>query len=53
MATVAVSADEILPRWRDLRGTVTINGETVARPYTADSRFGLGDLLAHASASEQ
>jgi 2-keto-4-pentenoate hydratase/2-oxohepta-3-ene-1,7-dioic acid hydratase in catechol pathway len=27
--------------------------EVVARPNTADSRFGLGDLLAHASASEQ
>jgi 2-keto-4-pentenoate hydratase/2-oxohepta-3-ene-1,7-dioic acid hydratase in catechol pathway len=53
MATVAVSAEEILPRWRDLRGTVTINGEVVARPHTAGSRFGLGDLLAHASASEQ
>jgi 2-keto-4-pentenoate hydratase/2-oxohepta-3-ene-1,7-dioic acid hydratase in catechol pathway len=53
MATVAVSADAVLPRWRELRGTVTINGETVARPQTAGSRFGLGDLLAHASASEQ
>jgi 2-keto-4-pentenoate hydratase/2-oxohepta-3-ene-1,7-dioic acid hydratase in catechol pathway len=53
MATVAVSADAVLPRWRELRGTVTINGEVVARPHTAGSRFGLGDLLAHASASEQ
>ncbi len=53
MATVAVSADEVLPRWRELTGTVTINGETVARPCTAGSRFGLGDMLAHASASEQ
>jgi 2-keto-4-pentenoate hydratase/2-oxohepta-3-ene-1,7-dioic acid hydratase in catechol pathway len=25
----------------------------VARPHTAGSRFGLGDLLAHAPASEQ
>jgi len=53
MATVAVSADAVLPRWRDLRGTVTINGEAVARPHTDGSRFGLGDMLAHASASEQ
>jgi 2-keto-4-pentenoate hydratase/2-oxohepta-3-ene-1,7-dioic acid hydratase in catechol pathway len=53
MATVAVSADEVLPYWRELRGTVTINGEIIARPHTAGSRFGLGDLLAHASASEQ
>lgn len=53
MATVAVSADEVLPRWRELRGTVTVNDEVVARPHTAGSRFGLGDMLAHASASEQ
>jgi 2-keto-4-pentenoate hydratase/2-oxohepta-3-ene-1,7-dioic acid hydratase in catechol pathway len=53
LATSAVSADEVLPRWRDLRGTVTVNGEIVARPHTAGSRFGLGDMLAHASASEQ
>jgi hypothetical protein len=53
MATVAVSADEVLPRWRELTGTVTVNGEVVARPHTAGSRFGLGDMLAHASASEQ
>ena len=31
----------------------TINGEVAARPHTAGSRFGLGDMLAHASASEQ
>jgi 2-keto-4-pentenoate hydratase/2-oxohepta-3-ene-1,7-dioic acid hydratase in catechol pathway len=53
MATVAVSADEVLSHWRELRGTVTINGETVARPHTAGARYGLGDMLAHASASEQ
>jgi len=53
MATVAVSADEVLPRWRELTGTVRVNGEVVARPHTAGSRFGLGDMLAHASASEQ
>jgi 2-keto-4-pentenoate hydratase/2-oxohepta-3-ene-1,7-dioic acid hydratase in catechol pathway len=40
-------------RRRELRGTVTINGEVVARPHTAGSRFGLGDVLAHASAGEQ
>lgn len=53
MATAAVSADEVLPRWRELQGTVTINGDVVARPHTAGSRFSLGDMLAHASASEQ
>jgi hypothetical protein len=51
-ATVAVSADEVLPRWRELTGTVTIGGERVAEPSTAGSRFGLGEMLAHASASE-
>jgi 2-keto-4-pentenoate hydratase/2-oxohepta-3-ene-1,7-dioic acid hydratase in catechol pathway len=30
-----------------------VNDEVVARPHTAGSRFGLGDMLAHASASEQ
>lgn len=34
MATVAVSADDVLPRWRELTGTVTINGERVAQPST-------------------
>jgi 2-keto-4-pentenoate hydratase/2-oxohepta-3-ene-1,7-dioic acid hydratase in catechol pathway len=53
MATTAISADAVLPRWRELRGTVTINGEVVARPHTAGSRFGLGDIVAHACASER
>jgi 2-keto-4-pentenoate hydratase/2-oxohepta-3-ene-1,7-dioic acid hydratase in catechol pathway len=53
MATIAVSAEDILPRRRELTGTVTLNGERVAQPSTAGSRFGLGDMLAHASASEQ
>lgn len=53
MSTVAVTADQILPSWRKLRGSVTINGEVVARPHIETARFELGDLLAHASASEQ
>jgi hypothetical protein len=53
MSPIAVSADEILPRWRELRGSVTVNGDVIARPHTADSRYALGDLLAHASAGEQ
>jgi 2-keto-4-pentenoate hydratase/2-oxohepta-3-ene-1,7-dioic acid hydratase in catechol pathway len=53
MAGYAVSAESIVPHWRELEGTVTINGQVVARPHTAGSRYGLGDLMAHASASEQ
>jgi 2-keto-4-pentenoate hydratase/2-oxohepta-3-ene-1,7-dioic acid hydratase in catechol pathway len=53
MSTIAVSADEILPRWRELRGSVTVNGDVIARPHTADSRYSLGEMLAHASAGEQ
>jgi 2-keto-4-pentenoate hydratase/2-oxohepta-3-ene-1,7-dioic acid hydratase in catechol pathway len=53
LADQAVSADVLLPHWRELEGTVTVNGQILAHPHTADSRFGLGDLLAHASAGEQ
>ena len=53
MSTIAVSADEILPRWRELRGSVTVNGEVAARPHTADSCYSLGEMLAHASAGER
>lgn len=53
MSTIAVSADEILPRWRELQGSVTVNGDVLARPHTSDSRYSLGEVLAHASAGEQ
>jgi hypothetical protein len=49
LAGQAVSADELLPRWRELEGTVAVNSRILAHPHTAEARFGLGDLLAHAS----
>jgi 2-keto-4-pentenoate hydratase/2-oxohepta-3-ene-1,7-dioic acid hydratase in catechol pathway len=48
-----VTADEVLPRWRDLRGTVRLNGAIVAEPSTAGARWSLGEVLAHASRGEQ
>jgi 2-keto-4-pentenoate hydratase/2-oxohepta-3-ene-1,7-dioic acid hydratase in catechol pathway len=48
-----VSADEILPRWHDLNGFVQLNGVTVAEPSTAGAKWSLGEVLAHASRSEQ
>jgi 2-keto-4-pentenoate hydratase/2-oxohepta-3-ene-1,7-dioic acid hydratase in catechol pathway len=53
LSNVAVTADEILPRIERLRASVRINGEEVARPNTAGMRFSLGEVLAHASRSEQ
>jgi 2-keto-4-pentenoate hydratase/2-oxohepta-3-ene-1,7-dioic acid hydratase in catechol pathway len=53
MSATAVSADEVLPNWRELTGTIRVNGELISTPTTADSRYGLGDLIAHASASEE
>jgi 2-keto-4-pentenoate hydratase/2-oxohepta-3-ene-1,7-dioic acid hydratase in catechol pathway len=53
MSAVIVSADEILPRWRELKGHVCLNGEVVAECATADARFSLGEVLSHASRSEQ
>lgn len=52
LSSTAVRADRA-PRWRDLQGTVTINGEVIARPNAAGAQFSLGEALAHASAGEQ
>ena len=51
--SVVVSADEILPRWQNLSGTVRINGDLVAAPSGAGPRWSLGDALAHASRAER
>ncbi len=48
-----MSADEILPRWRDLKGFVRLNGALVAEPETAGARWSLGEALAHVSRSER
>ncbi|WP_218130369.1 fumarylacetoacetate hydrolase family protein [Lentzea jiangxiensis] len=53
LSSTAVSASEVLPRWTELRSEVTINGESVAKPDASRPRWSLGEMLAHASASEQ
>jgi 2-keto-4-pentenoate hydratase/2-oxohepta-3-ene-1,7-dioic acid hydratase in catechol pathway len=53
MSKVVVSADEILPHWHDLNGLVQLNGVTVVEPSTAGAKWSLGEVLAHASRSEQ
>ncbi|MEV6712760.1 fumarylacetoacetate hydrolase family protein [Lentzea sp. NPDC051208] len=53
LSSTAVSASEILPHWTDLRSEVTINGKSVAKPDASGPRWSLGEMLAHASASEQ
>ncbi len=53
MSAVVVTADEILPRWRNLKGCVRLNGALIAEPSTAGARWSLGEVLAHASRGEQ
>lgn len=53
ISSVVVTADEILPRWRELQGAVRLNGELVAKPRTAGAKWSLGEVLAHASRGEQ
>ena len=53
ISKVVVTADEILPRWRDLKGFVRLNGALVAEPSTAGAQWSLGEVLAHASRCEQ
>jgi 2-keto-4-pentenoate hydratase/2-oxohepta-3-ene-1,7-dioic acid hydratase in catechol pathway len=52
MSNVVVSADEILPLWRTLTGSVHLNGALVAKCETRDARWSLGEVLAHASRGE-
>jgi 2-keto-4-pentenoate hydratase/2-oxohepta-3-ene-1,7-dioic acid hydratase in catechol pathway len=52
MSAEVVSADEILPRVRELTATVTVNGEVWSRTSTADLRWGFEEMLAHAAAGE-
>lgn len=53
ISSVVASADEILPRWRALKGFVRINGRLVAEPSSAGPRWSLGEALAHVSRSER
>jgi 2-keto-4-pentenoate hydratase/2-oxohepta-3-ene-1,7-dioic acid hydratase in catechol pathway len=48
-----VSADVILPRWQRLRGSIRINGELIAEPFSAGAKWSLGELLAHACSGER
>ena len=52
ISKVVVTADEILPNWRDLKGHVRLNGKRIGTPATAGARWSLGEALAHASLSE-
>jgi 2-keto-4-pentenoate hydratase/2-oxohepta-3-ene-1,7-dioic acid hydratase in catechol pathway len=53
MSATATSADEILPRIDHLSGAVAINGTTVRTISSAGMQWSLGEVLAHASQSEQ
>ncbi|MEI9901470.1 MAG: fumarylacetoacetate hydrolase family protein [Hyphomicrobium sp.] len=53
MSATIVSADEILPRWRALKGRVALNGAVVAECSTQGAQYSLGEVLAHASRGEQ
>ncbi|HKV21379.1 MAG TPA: fumarylacetoacetate hydrolase family protein [Mycobacterium sp.] len=53
LSEVAVTAEEILPRIDALVGTVSINGSVVSTVSSAGMQHTLGEVLAHASRSEQ
>lgn len=53
LSGVVVSADEILPRWTSLKGSVRINGHLVSEPSSVGPRWTFGEALAHVSRSER
>ena len=53
ISKVVVTADEILPRWRSLKAHVRLNGALVTETTAAGPQWSLGEVLAHASRSEQ
>lgn len=53
MSDTAVTADEVLPRFEELTGSVVINGRTVSTVSSVGLHWGIGETLAHASRSEQ
>lgn len=53
MSLLAVTADEILPCIDELTGSVSINGTTVSTMFSRGMQWSIGDVLAHASKSEQ
>ena len=52
MSAEIVTADEILPRVRDLHAEVKVNGELWSTTGTADMRWSFEEMLAHASDGE-
>ena len=53
MSATAVSAADVLPNWKHLTASVSVDGTVVARPDATNPRWSLGEALAHASAGEQ
>lgn len=53
MSEVVVSADEILPRWQQLKATVELNKDVIAEPSGLAPVHTLGAALAHVSKAEQ
>lgn len=53
MSEIAVTADEVLPRFDTLTGSVAINGGVVSTVGTSGLQWTIGDVLAHASRDEQ
>ncbi|MCH0571854.1 fumarylacetoacetate hydrolase family protein [Streptomyces sp. MUM 136J] len=53
MSATAITAEEIPPRVDTLTGSVAINGTIVSSVSSAGMRWTLGEVLAHASRSEQ
>jgi 2-keto-4-pentenoate hydratase/2-oxohepta-3-ene-1,7-dioic acid hydratase in catechol pathway len=52
ISKVVVTADEILPRWRHLKGSVRLNGSLITETSTAGAKWSLGEIVAHAARSE-
>jgi len=53
ISKVVVTADEILPRWKSLKGSVRLNGALVTETSTAGAKWSLGEAIAHACRGEQ
>jgi len=53
LSSTAAPAENVLGRWQSLTATVELNGRVIARPDPTAPRWSLGQMLAHASASEQ
>ncbi|MFF0373909.1 fumarylacetoacetate hydrolase family protein [Actinoplanes missouriensis] len=52
MSAVVVTADEVLPRWRELTGQVTVNGEIWAKSQTKSPMYDLGAVVKYAAHGE-